>query len=517
VSAAAFSCLAATASASTATSATMFGNGDFIGGRSQLVFDASNATIQVGGTASRLETEISSRNESYSIEVSAPAGQTLRPGVYTGATFPFGGASPRPAVAVYGAGRGCSRYTGSFEIKDIEMGPTGAPARLWLLYESHCEGGQAATFGEVRYQAPEPGAGLVTSPGALRWPGTDVGGADVDLPVKVAAAFRTVHVGGVTVTGPAAGDFVVRNDGCSNHDVPAGGSCALTVGFVPTAAGPRSATLHVPDAAGGTRDIPLEGVGHAGATSATVDGDAADPTVRGGSGSYSTADSRFGVSGAPWYANAGVARADGHNFSVSLSPPQGQQLAPGHYDENTGSHFSVNSSDHCAEPGAGTFDISTITFDGDGHPSSLDVSFAQSCHGYQPTTVRGRFAWRAGDPALGIAVPWAAAGGRPAAWAVPMCAAAPRALRRGTSRNNRITGHAAATKVVAGAGNDRVTTLAGDDCLYGGKGRDVLRAGPGEDYVEGGPGRDVIDCGDGFDVAKVTPGDRVTGCERVVS
>lgn len=516
LTAAALSCLAGTAGASTTTSATVFSDGDFIGGGRQLVFDASNATIKVGGTASRLETSISTTGDTYSVAVAAPAGQPLRPGVYPGALTAYGPPSTRPGIAASGAGRGCSNYTGSFEIKDIETGPTGAPLRLWLLYEAHCEGGQTASFGEVRYQAPQPGAGLATAPGALRWPGADVGSAGVDLPVSVNAAFRGVHVGAVTISGPDAGDFVVRSDGCGNHDVPAGGGCALTIGFVPTAAGPRSATLHVPDAAGGARDIPLEGVGHAGTTRASVDGDATNPVARGASGAYSVGDSRFLLSGHTWFVNASVRRSDGRNVAVALSPPQGQALAPGHYDENTGSHLSVSSNDHCSSPGAGSFDVASIGFDGDGRPNALDVSFQQPCSGYERTAVRGTISLRAGDPAPTLPVPWLAAGSRPAAWSAPMCAGAPRRLRRGTLHVNRIAGGAGATKVVAGAGNDRVTTLAGDDCLYGGKGRDVLRAGAGEDYIEGGPGRDVMDCGDGFDVAKVTRGDRVTGCERVV-
>jgi hemolysin type calcium-binding protein len=83
-------------------------------------------------------------------------------------------------------------------------------------------------------------------------------------------------------------------------------------------------------------------------------------------------------------------------------------------------------------------------------------------------------------------------------------------------------------------GNDVLSGLAGDDCLSGGRGKDRLSGGPGNDTLSGGPGKnsysggpgndrinarnhvnEKVRCGPGKDRARVDPGDRMFGCERV--
>lgn len=54
-----------------------------------------------------------------------------------------------------------------------------------------------------------------------------------------------VRLQDVTVTGPEAADFPVRTQTCAGATLRAGDRCTITVGFIPTAIGPRTATLTV--------------------------------------------------------------------------------------------------------------------------------------------------------------------------------------------------------------------------------------------------------------------------------
>jgi hypothetical protein len=54
-------------------------------------------------------------------------------------------------------------------------------------------------------------------------------------------------IGTATVGGPSPTSFVKTADGCSNTNVPAGGSCQVSMAFAPTAVGNVTASLSIPD------------------------------------------------------------------------------------------------------------------------------------------------------------------------------------------------------------------------------------------------------------------------------
>jgi dienelactone hydrolase len=108
-------------------------------------------------------------------------------------------------------------------------------------------------------------------------------------------------------------------------------------------------------------------------------------------------------------------------------------------------------------------------------------------------------------------------GGTPESCALPQA---------GTRGNDRLKGTDAGDALHGRRGKDHLSGGPAGDCLYGGPGRDVLRGGPGADRLIGGrgndrlissePGNDVVRCGPGrSDHARVSSGDRVSGCERV--
>jgi hypothetical protein len=90
-----------------------------------------------------------------------------------------------------------------------------------------------------------------------------VGGAPVRRTVTITAAGPApLRVSGVTVEGPAAGDFSVVDDSCTLRTMKAGAACALTVRFAPAVEGVRRATLAVTANIGReTRRIGLDGDG----------------------------------------------------------------------------------------------------------------------------------------------------------------------------------------------------------------------------------------------------------------
>jgi hypothetical protein len=84
-------------------------------------------------------------------------------------------------------------------------------------------------------------------------------------PVTVTMTNRAavaLDLGNVTLGGPAAADYVVAQDGCSQRTLAVDTSCALVVRLAATAVGERSATLTVPSTPGtGASTVSLVGVG----------------------------------------------------------------------------------------------------------------------------------------------------------------------------------------------------------------------------------------------------------------
>ena len=73
---------------------------------------------------------------------------------------------------------------------------------------------------------------------------------------------QVLNIFSVSLTGTAAGDFIVSADTCSGQTIPVGGTCAFSVSFAPTTNGVRSAVLTIDDdSAIGPSTIALTGTG----------------------------------------------------------------------------------------------------------------------------------------------------------------------------------------------------------------------------------------------------------------
>jgi len=90
------------------------------------------------------------------LNLAAPQGQELLPGVYEGATrWPF--QSPaEPGLSFYGDGRGCNTLTGRFQVLEADYAPFEYIEGFHATFEQHCEGFPPALFGEVQIINPPP-------------------------------------------------------------------------------------------------------------------------------------------------------------------------------------------------------------------------------------------------------------------------------------------------------------------------------------------------------------------------
>ena len=90
---------------------------------------------------------------SWLLRFAAPAGMELTVGEYTGATrYPFNDPD-EPGLSILGMGRGCNTLTGNFYVHEITFGPDNTVETFWATFEQHCEGGDPALFGEIRFNA----------------------------------------------------------------------------------------------------------------------------------------------------------------------------------------------------------------------------------------------------------------------------------------------------------------------------------------------------------------------------
>jgi len=84
------------------------------------------------------------------------------------------------------------------------------------------------------------------------------------------------HTGTVAITGTNANQFAIVTNGCTATSLAVAGTCAITVRFLPTSAGVKTATLSVGSYGGVSQPVTLTGAGW---TPLTVNGVAETPST----------------------------------------------------------------------------------------------------------------------------------------------------------------------------------------------------------------------------------------------
>ncbi|MEV4623882.1 hypothetical protein AB0J74_34880 [Asanoa sp. NPDC049573] len=128
-------------------------SGDYIGGGVTKSYTNALSVFNLSGNANGVAYSVSGQRDDWTVNLTPPAGQTLKRGTYTDAQrYPFNEPG-HPGLSVSGNGRGCNTLTGSFTIREIAFDDTGAVSALFATYEQHCEGGAAALRGTIHYFA----------------------------------------------------------------------------------------------------------------------------------------------------------------------------------------------------------------------------------------------------------------------------------------------------------------------------------------------------------------------------
>ena len=126
--------------------------GDWVGQGKPEIFHSSTAAV---GGGWRLEGVLSiNADNRFTLEFSAPKGETLKPGVYEDAQEVGFQDAGRPGLGVTGNGHGCNLIDGRFEVRELDVTPEGDIKRLWIVFEQHCDGSLPAAYGEVRFGMP---------------------------------------------------------------------------------------------------------------------------------------------------------------------------------------------------------------------------------------------------------------------------------------------------------------------------------------------------------------------------
>jgi hypothetical protein len=97
---------------------------------------------------------VSTADEQWAVNLAAPRGEQLRPGIYRNAEGAATRTGRSPGLDVYGDGRGCNEVYGQFSVNQIETDTSGAITVLDATYTQHCESADApALKGVIKYHA----------------------------------------------------------------------------------------------------------------------------------------------------------------------------------------------------------------------------------------------------------------------------------------------------------------------------------------------------------------------------
>jgi hypothetical protein len=140
--------------------------GDYIGQGGSASYTPSTATITAGGDAQYARFRVSTDTTWWDVELAAPVGEKLHPGVYRDAERAAFRTGRSPGLDVSGDGRGCNEVYGQFSVNQLETDASGAITVLDATYTQHCESADApALKGVVKYRAYPLSYAYTSDPG----------------------------------------------------------------------------------------------------------------------------------------------------------------------------------------------------------------------------------------------------------------------------------------------------------------------------------------------------------------
>ncbi len=143
--------------------------GDWVGGgREVLLVPAEGQRIGGALRFDHFNAFVCCTSQNWNVDISAPQGQPLGVGSYTGAARL---STPTlPQLDISGNGHGCNTMSGSFDVTEVSFSSLGEITVFDARFEQHCEGAAPALFGRVRIESPPPVPGGAFPPGNLTVP-----------------------------------------------------------------------------------------------------------------------------------------------------------------------------------------------------------------------------------------------------------------------------------------------------------------------------------------------------------
>ncbi len=162
--------LSGTAQADEAVTGSLSFSGDpgeyVTGGQSYTYTPGTTQMFDVEGSVDESSlgtTVVTPEGERWFLDMAAPSGEKLTPGVTYTNTSNWPNAQPGDPQLQFSGDRECESGTGSFTISDIDYGPYGYVRAVDATFERYCSGSTLPVRGELHAQMPEPPAELAVS------------------------------------------------------------------------------------------------------------------------------------------------------------------------------------------------------------------------------------------------------------------------------------------------------------------------------------------------------------------
>ncbi|HEY3072917.1 MAG TPA: choice-of-anchor D domain-containing protein [Candidatus Limnocylindrales bacterium] len=215
-------------------------------------------------------------SSTWSFVFASAPGTTLSTGNYTNAVRASFRGPGQNGVDLSVGSTGCSTFSGSFTVLELEKDGGGAISAAAVDYEIHCESQTPAVAGSVRFQSLIGYRAIAIDPFPVP-PPLGVASEVVGYPAPDSAitvestGTDPLTISSVNLTGSS--DFDITSQDCTAAALPGGGPCAIHIGFTPSAIGLRSASLSIADnARAGGHGFGLAGQGLlAGVTPSALD------------------------------------------------------------------------------------------------------------------------------------------------------------------------------------------------------------------------------------------------------
>jgi hypothetical protein len=126
--------------------------GDFIGGGQSRSYTLTSSQYQLtlDSTHSQLQFRIPpGTGEYWTLNLSAPLGQPLTPGLYNSAVRLAVLTPGAPGLDFFGNSRGCNQVTGRFLVAEAVYGAGNTVTRFHAKFDQHCEGWSVGLRGEI--------------------------------------------------------------------------------------------------------------------------------------------------------------------------------------------------------------------------------------------------------------------------------------------------------------------------------------------------------------------------------